>query len=424
MKLRLITFSLFLFINTIIAQQQTTTEVQDSFKTPQYEVVYDDIFLSKKETKWLLKVDFLPLLNALNEFVAGRQGLGLEFERKIGKHFSLNTGLFADNNIFDSDFSHTVALLVEPRYYFKNNSKNLNGEFISLRAELAKNLLMRHENYFSTVDLSLNVGTQRRLYNNWYANFQGGISYIKRNNPVSREWGYGETEKIGFRSDFTIGLAFGGGKKSTIQSCDVFKCFEEEKSLFKIDMRGLLIDVNGKNIYAQPIIAYERKLNESWSINQDLRFYIYKYFEVPNLRNDFRVTYNIEPRYYYNMKKRIAQGKSANNLSGNYFSLATGYNYRFMKSGGIINTKDVNIRENTRHFIAFIPKYGIQRRIFNRGFVDISFAPFQFYSFKECSFQEYGEVGNTRTETGCSDWSFGTGVNVQPAFDFKIGFAF
>jgi hypothetical protein len=415
---------LFLFFNQLVAQEVITTEVQDSFKTPQYEVVYDDVFLSKKETKSLFKVDFLPLLNALNEFVPGRQGLGIEYEHKIGKHFSLNGGLFAQLGLLESNSYKPLSLSIEPRWYFNQKNNNLNGEYIGLKAELTKNL--SEGKLVSYSNTSLNVGLQRRVYNNWYANFHAGLDYFHTNREGILPRYNNVISLIG---DFTMGLSFGGGKKSTIQSCDVFNCFEEEKSLFKVDLRGLLIGVSEYGFRSQPIIAYEHKLNTSWSLNHEARFKLSVPFteDINALdygSRNFAATYNIEPRYYYNMKKRIAEGKSANNLSGNYFSLAAGYTYRYFKANQSGDPKVVNIRKEERHYIAFLPKYGIQRKIFNKGFVDISFAPFQFFYVKTNTSNEFGEVGKTNVTKFGQDWGFNFSVDIQPAIDIKIGVAF
>jgi hypothetical protein len=416
---------LLLFFNQLVAQEVITTEVQDSFKTPQYEVVYDDVFLSKKETKSLFKVDFLPILNALNEFVPGKRGLGLEFEHKIGKHFSLNSGLFAGIGLLERNSDKPLSLIIEPRWYFSQKANNLNGEYISLKTEITKEFSENIKGTYSNT--SLNVGLQRRVYNNWFANFHVGLNYFHSDNDKVT---YKFNKTLSLIGDFTMGLSFGGGKKSTIQSCDVFNCFEEEKSLFKVDLRGLLIGVSQYGFTSQPIIAYEHKLNTSWSLNHEVRSKLNVVFKQDpfgfnNYNNNFVITYNIEPRYYYNMKKRIAEGKSSNNLSGNYFSLSTGYTYRRIKYEQIGDPKFINKRKEERHYITFLPKYGIQRKIFNKGFVDISFAPFQFYNFKSNLENEYslssGEIRKNQSQT---DWSFEFAVDIQPVVDIKIGLAF
>ncbi len=69
----------------------------------------------------------------------------------------------------------------------------------------------------------------------------------------------------------------------------------------------------------------------------------------------------IEPRWYYAMPGRIRQGKSANNMSGNYIGLEGGFTHA-----------------STQYYIAseqttLALRYGLQRRLFRYGVLDIGF---------------------------------------------------
>lgn len=66
------------------------------------------------------------------------------------------------------------------------------------------------------------------------------------------------------------------------------------------------------------------------------------------------ISFNGQARWYYDMKERIATGKSANNFSGNY--LAAEYSYL----GKSTDQKAVGLR------------LGFQRRFLNSGFIDLS----------------------------------------------------
>jgi hypothetical protein len=410
---------LLLFFNQLVAQEVITTEVQDSFKTPQYEVVYDDVFLSKKETKSLLKVDFLPLLNTFNEFSYRKKGLGLEFEQKMLKQFSINSGLFTDILNFYRNYK-PMSFFIEPRWYLNQKVNNLNGNYLSLKTELFGDFT--DENFTQHLNFSLNYGIQRRVYNNWYANFNAGLVYA---HTYSENYIPINNKKIGYVGDFTIGLAFGDRKKSKFQSCDVFNCFEEEKSLFKVDLRGLLIRLNSSGFITQPIISFEHKISPSWSLNYELRANYISPGKATEFRfGDTKIAAFIEPRYYYNMKKRIAQGKSANNLSGNYFTLAMGYMFEYKSYQNPATNFIINDRFEKRKYIAFLPKYGIQRRIFDKGFIDISFAPFQFFYVKSNVVFEVGEKGNIQKEERNRDFILKVDLDIQPMLDIKIGLAF
>lgn len=430
MKSKILIIIALCFVEILFAQDSIRVETvtDTAFKTPQYVSVYDDVFLSHKETKWLLKADFISLLKG--EFETGASGLGIEYERKIGKAFSVNIGLFADRDILDKYFlaSQAMSLIIEPRWYLFANKQqmkgisgnNLNGQYVSIRAFLTKFLhsenVLGNLNYLEEQLFSINYGLQKRVFNNWYVNYRAGLGYTMRKNPRHGQWTWVYPKELGFDSEFTLGLAFGGKKSRTkIETCDVFRCFEEESRLLKVDVSGLLQRIERNDLFSQIKIAYENKINNSsWSLNSELRYYI-RYSksgstETGQFVSDIRkTTLSLEPRYYYNLKKRMAQGKSANNLSGNYFSFAMGYqwggeNYKNIYINNTINNDDYGYQTN---IFTLAPKWGLQRRVFKHGFADFSIAPLQL---------------NMGTYAKRS--VFELGWDSFPIFDFKIGFAF
>jgi hypothetical protein len=429
MKYKILIIIVLYFEKMLFAQDtiRVETVIDTAFKTPQYIGVYDDVFLSHKETKWLLKADWMSVLKG--EFETGLSGLGIEFERKIGKRFSLNMGLFADINILEKYFSsQELSLIIEPRWYvFANKQQakgiagnNLNGQYISVRAFLTKFLhsenVLGNLNYLEQQIFSINYGLQKRVYNNWYVNYRAGLGYTTRKNPRHGQWTWGEAKEFGFDTEFTLGLAFGGKKSNIkIEACDIFRCFEEENSLFKVDVSGLLQKIERNDIFSQIKMAYEKKINHSaWSLNSELRYYIrYSKSGSPTTGqfvSDIRKTIiSLEPRYYYNLKKRMAQGKSANNLSGNYFSFAIGYQWGGENYQNIYDNSPFandSYGYDTR-IGTFAPKWGIQRRVFKHGFADFSIAPLQL------------NIGTYAKRS-----VFELGWDSFPIFDYKIGFAF
>ncbi len=64
----------------------------------------------------------------------------------------------------------------------------------------------------------------------------------------------------------------------------------------------------------------------------------------------------LEPRWYYNLKKRKANQKNISNNSGNYFALKTTYSPDWF---AISNSENIN---PTSHF-SIIPTWGIRRNI-------------------------------------------------------------
>ena len=69
----------------------------------------------------------------------------------------------------------------------------------------------------------------------------------------------------------------------------------------------------------------------------------------------------LEPRWYYALPRRIRQGKSANNMSGDYIGLESVY----QRSRGTF-VEDFVIEQTSLAI-----RYGVQRRLFRYGFLDI-----------------------------------------------------
>ncbi len=72
----------------------------------------------------------------------------------------------------------------------------------------------------------------------------------------------------------------------------------------------------------------------------------------------------VEPRWYYAMPRRIRQGRGANNMSGNYIGLEG----VFVRTNSNIGQLPVVGEQRS-----FALRYGVQRRLFRYGFLDIGF---------------------------------------------------
>lgn len=174
----------------------------------------------------------------------------------------------------------------------------------------------------------------------------------------------------------------------------VFQTFEETKSMFKIDLRGILF--NPPSISANRFAAgnyigidFEQKLNTAFSINTSAAFYfLSNQLSLSRHKESWQLGLNFEvqPRWYYNMKKKVAKGESANNLSGNYIGFNSNFRYEWLTNSDF-DLPIVNLGL----------KYGIQRRIFGRGFIDISTGPSLWFqqSSVEWSFNTQIRLGLT-----------------------------
>lgn len=95
-----------------------------------------------------------------------------------------------------------------------------------------------------------------------------------------------------------------------------------------------------------------------------------------------------EARHYYNLNKRVRKGKSIANNSGNFLSLALGYDFTPIAYDNMYNNPSVSIT----------PSWGIQRKIGRR---------FSLETLLGISFRY-----DNRAEEG----------NVSPAIGFKFGY--
>jgi hypothetical protein len=320
------------------------------------------------------------------------------------------------------------------------SGNNLNGTYLGFRTEA---LLLRASNPRAAEPINygfmLNYGIQKRVFNNWYMGYQVGVGAANTTYTTSRWITLGPDPTLNFdnhqwesrlESKFTIGLAFGGNKKEQANTCDLFRCFEEENSLWKFDIQNAIPSITQKghfNDYASFKMglsaAYEHKIGQSsWSINTELS----GFYNTNNNRSELplknlHIGLGIEPRYYYNMKKRMANGKSANNLSGNYFAVETSLNYfnqeaytSYSNAPSSINTTRTSEGMKAR----FAPKWGMQRRLFKNGFFDLSLTPLEFtIQDKRNGLRGKGQTFHLYNGVLGQDFP-------MPKIDFKIGFAF
>ncbi len=142
-------------------------------------------------------------------------------------------------------------------------------------------------------------------------------------------------------------------------------CHTQENSLFKINLARAIPNIgnHGSTFFNAGIgIAYEQKLGQSpVSLQADFTA-DYSYIGE---HGQTLLEWALEPRFYYNLKKRIAQGKSANNLSANYLALRLSQSVLY----------DSALQQSELSTFA-TPVWGFQRRLFKRGYSWLSGRPY------------------------------------------------
>ena len=314
------------------------------------------------------------------------------YEQRIGKSLSLNT-LLDFWTVDEGRNKSTFSAIIEPRFYLNQKVSNLSGAYVGLKFQqtLTGNI---YDEFYQTQSFNQRIGLSLGIQNRFLKTglidigIMAGIESSKIISPIVEEirtpnssmtkftGKYDEIKQTDWfiRSEARIGLGFtSAGNNYKASSCDVFRCFEAQKSWLKVDFTRMFYISGGKKDVNLGL-DYEFKIGQSaWSINQALRVKFDSYSGTYTGYNSSGVytssytvgpywsgSYSFEPRYYYNLKKRIAYGKSANNLSANYVSLLNGLDfYKYEGDWGF----------SKRHTGLV---YGVQRRLVKNGFFDLN----------------------------------------------------
>jgi hypothetical protein len=149
----------------------------------------------------------------------------------------------------------------------------------------------------------------------------------------------------------------------------------EEKGLFKIAGLDANFGINNQVYAFLPVhargrlLAYERKLSPSFSaIINNVNYFGLGILHQSTLDSAYLFnTTGLGVRYYHAQKRRIAEGKTANNFSDNYFALQVNnlfnITYNFPKAN--------YPKQLSKPTVDLL--YGVQRRIGKFGYFDINF---------------------------------------------------
>ena len=145
----------------------------------------------------------------------------------------------------------------------------------------------------------------------------------------------------------------------------------EDRDLWKLGLNNFTVSTGYQRYGAH--LAYERKLGRpAWSALGEVSPSLLRHYRAyyPPSGSSYRTTFNVRAqlagRYYYNLERRIRQGRNAGNFSANYLSLALG--------AGFGRFSDTPFSQDTygRQFVSteLALLYGMQRRLGQHGFID------------------------------------------------------
>ena len=250
---------------------------------------------------------------------------------------------------------------------------------------------------------ALRWGFQRRLFRNGFMDVSFGLG-TRRSSGFDPEVLTQRTKWDFFaNTQFSIGLALYTPKAEKREGgyCDALRCFREETRMLKIDLYNLVKIKDKNNLKGKASVAWERKIGQS-PFSVELLGYV-KARSEHTISDNYEYNYSgwgfgghIQPRFYYSLKKRIARGKSGNNLSGPYLALHTSFERDIEKRTSILTVFKSDF-DGTVDYLSAGPLWGLQYRIFKNGFIDLNFG--SVIGQRRTDGTQDGTINTTYTET-------------------------
>jgi len=331
------------------------------------------------------------------------------YEQRIATGFSITTNFLSSNIGRTTELIEDVEMDGRPlyqrkstgfknrgisigsRWYFQKKQQikagksgnNLNGTYIGL--QLSNNwwsdgdYIAYEENPFNgrlkqnrfshkgqNQTILVNLGWQQQFYDNGFVHFTLGTGMSRNTQDIQSIPAINEANiqipalskwKWLLNYQVTWGTVIGRKNKLAEPTDNFIEYYEEAKDMWKIDLFNVFQGLNEKGAIGRLHIAYERKINNSqFSIENGLQ-YLYS-FDVDSKRFDHQFVYQVEPRFYYRLRKDTRKGMAANNLSSMYFGILNQWN--------IVGTK-LSSRKNTYNYDV---TWGTQFRFFNHLYGD------------------------------------------------------
>ena len=139
----------------------------------------------------------------------------------------------------------------------------------------------------------------------------------------------------------------------------------EEKFMLKSGTSGLGFG-GDHGFFLEETLSFERKISVPFSVMVQSRSSLTRW------RRDDYLGVDVAVRYYYSLPRLIRQGKSANNLSANYFSIQMDNTWP-NGSGFVVQAlRPTAVETEVSHIMQFSLLYGIQRRLGRPFYVDFN----------------------------------------------------
>ncbi len=370
---------------------QTTRQETGEYAAPVVETAMERAFRARVPARWAFKLDMGVLSPLGSSYLKDENDLiGIGIEYKLSPAFSVGAdyqfSIGYQPTAFDyikSGWITRSAIRTEVRWYHDmkrriaegRGANNFGGKYLSIEAGRVIDELSRSQ-------LSLRYGVQQRWMRRGFfdLSFGIGLAHDSGNLAAVRPPAFGTDQRL------AVGLAVFSPRNRTPQTnadrCDVMRCFDEQYSMLKVNAFNVVnfsIWGETRSVDLRPSLAYERKIGRSpFSVEGVIagRYQGSTYSEI--IRDQVRV-YNIalagwraegNINWYYRMRHQILKGRSGNNLSGSFIGLQLVRNgifrdwSRYRLSFAPVPSKVVTSEDFQVNIM-----YGIQQRLFDRGFI-------------------------------------------------------
>jgi hypothetical protein len=394
-KFKAILLLLLFLLGFNVCAQTSIAENLDSLQAnpTKYLTPMQYAFMFHEETPWMIKGSlnnsiFNPRAS-FNESILGDIRIGvlptIGFERRIKGGLTANVSTNYSDREYRTSFSSSL------RYYYNMKARkakenipfNLSGNYLEAGVDFSfferqSGIYFTPGNDFDLFDNTnmqptyfVKWGMQRRYLNYGFVDIGFMASYNQDRDFFVQE-GF---SSVRLSSTTSLGIAFAKDKTNLNKGklCSVTKCYEEQKSAWKVNFSELFGVSLNKYIASgsfEPEISYERKIGKSiFSINNLAKLSLG--FHATTLRTGvtYGGEYTFETRMYYNLRRRIQKGKTGNGLSANYISIGAfndyaNNNYESLNGLGGAQSVILQLQITT----------GIQRFIGDHFYYDVSLA--------------------------------------------------
>lgn len=312
----LFTSLVFLFCSMILFGQTDPIEKIEVEPDPLIITAFDYATGKMNDVPWMFKA-------------SGGESFRFGYEHKMGKSFSLNFDtnwnpiFWASGNI---DIEHNVELGIRKylgqanKIRLNQQGNNLNGKYIEAGVQV------NFENFsYNFTTPYFNIGYQTRFLKRGMMDaafkFSYGDSSFSLNGQALKSFNVRTSIDIGFvlSPDYKL-------DRVEENKCAILKCYDEQSMMFKTRFTYLLnlkVSKSVRHISINPNFEFEHKISKvGLSLNHEIYYnYFYRHWidsPVSYERERSNLGFRSSLRWYILKKRRIAKGKTANNLSGFY----------------------------------------------------------------------------------------------------------